>query len=215
MTRVRVLAALPLLALVSPACAGKGRVETWAASQAPVAVRSDVVSPETVEGDRLWLARGDKASLEAAIAAWERALAASPSDASLLVKLARARYFLADGHLRGDQGAYLASLEKGVGFAERALGAASPAFASAVKDGDPVMEAVEMVGPEGVAALYWYATNLGKWSKATSFTVMLAHKDTYRAAMERCLALDAGLLPRRAGPLLRGVLRRRAVVRRR
>jgi hypothetical protein len=189
MTHGRNFATLMAIGLSSLACAGKGRVETWEASKAPVAV-AQPQSDDADEGDKLWLGRDEKASLEGAIAAWERALTASPADAGLLVKLARARYFLADGFLRGDLEAYLTSLEQGVAFAERALAAASPAFAASVKGGDPVMEAVEEVGPEGVPGLYWYATNLGKWSKAKSFAVMLGNKDTYRAAMERCLALD-------------------------
>jgi hypothetical protein len=189
MIRLHASAAATLLGL-SLGCAAKGRVETWEAAKAPVSAAVTEASPDAAEGDRLWLARADKSSLEGAIASWTRALAAAPNDAALLVKLARARYFLADGCLRDDQAAYLASLEQGVAFAERALSASSAAFAAAVKDGDPVSEAVELVGAEGVPALYWYATNLGKWSKATSFTVMLANKDTYRAAMERCLALD-------------------------
>jgi tetratricopeptide (TPR) repeat protein len=190
MNRVRALAILTALAASSLACAGTGRVETWKAAQSPVVGVAGVDRTDVTAGDKLWLGRDDRSALEGAIAAWERAVAVAPNDADTLVKLARARYFLADGFLRGDLPAYLASLEQGVAFAERALAAASPAFAAAVKAGDPVIEAVEEVGAEGVPGLYWYATNLGKWSKGTSFTVMLANKDTYRAAMERCLALD-------------------------
>lgn len=45
--------------------------------------------------------------------------------------------------------------------------------------------------PSGAPALYWYASNLGRWARAKEFSSTLGNGDRIRAALERCLALDA------------------------
>lgn len=169
---------------------GKGRTNTWNTEVKPVVAADASEGDPASDGDALWEQRGDKAKLQAALSAWETALASNPEDLDLLVKLARGNYFLADGYLRGDSDSYLSTFEKGVDFAERALTAASPAFKERVKKGEAVKDAVEAVDANGVAALYWYSSNLGKWAKAKGFTTTLGNKDTIKAVMERCLALD-------------------------
>jgi tetratricopeptide (TPR) repeat protein len=179
--------------LVSIAC-GKGRVQTWERSvEGPSAAASPASVDVAAEGDAAWAMRSDRAKLEAAIAAWEKALQSKPGDPALLVKLARGVYFLADGYLRADPNArdlYLATFEKGTDYAERALVASSPEFKAKVEAGASVKEAVAVVGADGVPALYWYASNLGKWAKAKGFATTLGNKDTIRAVMDKCLALD-------------------------
>lgn len=172
---------------------GKGRVSTWDA-KAKTAPAPQVASEgdEDVEaqGDALWMERGDEAKLKGALSAWERALAQKPSDAELLLKLARGTYLLADGFYRADKDQYLATFEKGVDYAERALVVLSPEFEAKVKAGGSVIEASKLVEAPGVPALYWYSSNLGKWAKAKGFTTLLGNKDAIKAIMERCLELD-------------------------
>lgn len=171
---------------------GKGRVNTWdakAKTQAPAQAAAVEGDPEA-EGDALWEQRDDQAQLEAALAAWELALAAKPTDVELLVKLARGSYLLSDGYFRADKERYLETFEKGVDYAERALTASSPEFEKRVRAGETVIKAVESVDAVGVPALYWYSSNLGKWAKAKGFTTLLGNKDTIKAIMERCLELD-------------------------
>lgn len=171
---------------------GKGRTNTWdAKAQTPVAAQAtDTEGDPAAEGDALWEQRGDQAQLEAALKAWDVALAANPGDAELLVKLARGSYLLSDGYFRADKTRYLETFEKGVDYAERALTAASPEFAKRVRAGETVINAINAVDAVGVPALYWYSSNLGKWAKAKGFTTLLGNKDTIKAIMERCLALD-------------------------
>lgn len=170
---------------------GKGRVNTWDAKKAaPEAAATPTEGDPAAEGDAMWENRGDQAQLEAALAAWESALASNPNDVELLVKLARGSYLLSDGYFRDDKDAYLATFEKGVDFAERALTASSPEFEKRVRSGETVIEAIDAVDAVGVPALYWYSSNLGKWAKAKGFTTLLGNKDTIKAIMERCLALD-------------------------
>ena len=68
--------------------------------------------------------------------------------------------------------------------------ASSASFAERMKNGDKLEDAIEEIGVEGIGALYWYATNLGKWAKKEGFAVLLGQKDKVKAIMERCLALD-------------------------
>lgn len=160
--------------------------QTPAAEDAP----EDVVA----RGDALWAERTDPDNVRKAIALWEEAVAKNPNDAEVLVKLTHAYYFLADGYLRDDDDAYLAALDDGVQWGERAMVASSPAFADAMAEGVKYTDAVPRVGPEGMAAMFWYATALGKWAKKQGFAVMLGQKENIRITMERVLELDPTFL---------------------
>src|SRR5690606_6905038 len=51
-------------------------------------------------------------------------------------------------------------------------------------------EAIGIVGIEGLPAMYWYATALGKWARASGFGVLVGQKDNIKATMTRALELD-------------------------
>ncbi len=141
------------------------------------------------KGDEAWQKRLDKTQLESAIAIWEEG---DLSDFQILVKLSRAHYLLADGFIsfEGNNEAMMKTYQKGVDYAERALLLLSPQFKERVQTGTGVEQAVEIVGMDGVPALYWYAANLGKWALAKGFTTVLFWKDAIKAIMQRCLTLD-------------------------
>lgn len=182
---------------------GAGRTAQWETNK-PAGSGAGAATAESPDalvsaGDTAWANRGDKAQLEAAIAAWEKAVAASPDDAKTLTKLSRAYYWLADGHLRKQGGdAYLAAFEKGTAAGERALAAGNPRFKQEVTGGVKVEEAIKSVGPESIEAAYWYASNLGKWSRAKGFATTLGNKDRIKAVMSRVLELDENFF--HAGP---------------
>ncbi len=145
-------------------------------------------------GDARWAERTDPQNVREAIAHWEGVVAAEPSNADVLVKLTHAYYFLADGYLRDDDDAYLEALDAGVRWGERAMVASSPEFAAAMAEGAKYPDAIALVGPQGVPAMFWYTTALGKWAKKQGFAVMLGHKDNIKVAMERVLTLDPTFL---------------------
>ena len=68
--------------------------------------------------------------------------------------------------------------------------AASPEFESKMRDGAKYPEAVKSVPKEGVPAMYWYASSLGKWAKKKGFAVLVGQKDNVKSTMDRCLELD-------------------------
>ena len=189
---------LVAVSMALSACSGRKAVWEGGSSTPPAAAATDAAAAPAaddgaaVPGDAEWDQRTDVAKLRAAIATWEKAAEADPNNATLLVKLTRANYFLADGYLRGeaDEKEYLKTMDKGVKWGEKALVASSPEFAAAMQGGAKFPEAIAKVGKEGVPAMYWYASSLGKWAKKKGFAVLLGQKDNVKATMDRCLELD-------------------------
>jgi hypothetical protein len=143
------------------------------------------------EGDALWAERSDKEKLIAAIAKWEEASSQAPSG-DLYLKLARGNYFLADGHysVEGDEAKRDEHYTIGLGFAEKATGVLAPEFVSAVQGGEKHATAILKAPPEAVPALYWQATNLGKWAASKGFATKLKYKDDIEATMLHVKSLD-------------------------
>ena len=191
-----VVATLTLATVLPYGCAGRKAVwnEDTQTSKPPTAQPTadagGQADPDVAEGDAKWEQRTDPDSIKAAIAAWERAVEKDPGNLDLLVKLTRAHYFLADAYLRTDEKAYLATMDKGVKWGERAMVAASPEFEKMMRDGAKLPEAVKVMPKEGVPAMYWYASSLGKWAKKKGFAVLLGQKDAVKATMDRALELD-------------------------
>lgn len=188
---------LILVAVSMALSACSGRKAVWEGGSTPPPAAGDTTASETSDaataGDAKWAERTSAANIRAAIVEWEKAAAANPGDAEVLVKLTRGHYFLADGYLRAedDEKEYLQMMDKGVKWGEKAMVAASPEFAAAMNDGKKFPEAVKLVGKDGVPAMYWYASSLGKWAKKKGFAVLLGQKDNVKATMDRCLELDA------------------------
>lgn len=179
---------------VSLAGCGAGRKSQWEGPKAGGAAAA-ADSPDTLvsAGDAAWANRGDKAQLEAAISAWEKAAAMKPEDWKVQAKLSRGYFFLADSHLRkAGEGSeeQLATYEKGTAAGERAMAGASPKFKETVTGGGKVEDAVKDVPAEGIDALYWYASNLGRWSHYKGLGAKLGNKDKIKAAMTRVMEID-------------------------
>jgi tetratricopeptide (TPR) repeat protein len=187
-----------LAILMSSACAGRkaeweqqGPTETKVAEPAgdPAGVSAEVEAM-IAKGDQSWAQRTDPAAIRAAIVEWEKAAKLEPKNLEVTVKLTRGYYFLADGYLRDNEQQYLETMDKAVKWGERAMVAASPDFEAKMRDGGKIPEAVATVPKEGVPAMYWYASALGKWAKKKGFAVLLGQKDNVKATMDRCLEHD-------------------------
>ena len=180
---------------------GTGRKSQWEApvnpgSPAVTAGAAAQAGPGTdhqAAAAAAWARRGDRAALDLAIVHWEAHVKERPDDGATLARLARAYYFLADGHLRtlgpkSEQ--YLGAFEKGIAAGERALAAISPEFRSRVTKDEKVEDAIKVVGKDGLDAMYWYAVNLGKWSRAKGIAALLGTKDRVKGVLERVMSLD-------------------------
>lgn len=181
---------LALMALTMAACGG--RTSGLKAEGGPATKKGDA-SPLVTEGDTLWAERADRAKAEAAVKKWEAAAAQDPTRADVQLKLAYGYYFLANAHAKWDEDPedqMRALFLKGVETAERAIKLQSPEFAAKIKGGASWGEAVTSVPKEGIAGLYWYATNLGKWGLLDGITTILAHKDDIYKTMDHVRGLD-------------------------
>lgn len=143
------------------------------------------------EADALWEQRTEKEKLIAAIAKWESTAASAPS-AEVYAKLARAHYLLGDGYyvVEGNTEGRDASYQKGLDAATLSLKLSAPAFAKAMAEGKKHQEAIVLAPKEAMAAMYWYASNLGKWAATKGFATRLRYKDDIKATIEHIKGLD-------------------------
>ena len=184
-------AALSAAALSLSAC---GASQTQLAGDMKLGEAKDAsaASAAVEAGDKLWTERGDRAKAEEAIKRWEEAATLDPTQAETHLKLAYAYYFMANVHVRWDEDnedAQGALFDKGVKAGERAILAQSPAFKKALET-QKWEEAVTQVPKEGIASLYWYATNLGKWSLLQGIGTTLGNKPRIKSTMDHVLSLD-------------------------
>lgn len=145
------------------------------------------------QANQAWAGRDEEANVRSAIEGYSAALQIDGSDHALWTQLSRARYYLSDCHLRFDEAQreeFMSSFLQGKEDAERALVVISPDFAQRMESGTRIEEAVELLDRTAVPALYWRASNLGKWASADGFATLLSYKDEIRAVMTVCLEQD-------------------------
>lgn len=191
--------ALTALAMALAGCADR---QPAAGVAAPSSAELAAAAPLVAEGDAAWAAREDDAELRRAIGAWEKAAGAAPGDRALLVKLARAHYLLAYGHLHGDQqrAARIAAYEKGSRYGERAL-ATNPAYAHLVSSGAHGDDALVACTADDVPALHWYYANLARWVNEQGIQKAMLERERILKLATRVNELDPGYF-HGAGPRL-------------
>jgi tetratricopeptide (TPR) repeat protein len=142
-------------------------------------------------GKSHWAKRLDRAELELALKDFEKVATANPNHYESHAYLVRGYYLLADGHLPDSEMNEKKRLwEIGTSWGERAL-ATNAAFREKVKDGKVVLEdALDLVTKEQVDAVYWTATNLGKWARNSNITTALKYKTRVKKMIERVQVLD-------------------------
>lgn len=178
-------------ALAASGCATTYNAKWEEKPTAAATTADDAATAALTEGDALWAQRADKAKLVEALAKWEAAFEKAPT-ADLAGKLSRGHYLLGDGYysLEDNLEARDAEYQKGLDWASRALKLAAPDFAKAMSEGKKHAEAITMAPKEAVPAMYWYATNLGKWAATKGFATRLRYKDDIKATMDHVKALD-------------------------
>lgn len=154
------------------------------------------------EGDANWEMRSDRAAVEAAIAAWERAVhVPTPPEvnrraamAPLFVKISGAYYWLAHAHERYAESTTSESMqalyEQGMDWGARALALNNESWNRALIYETPIPEAVVHLTPADVPAAYWYATNLGRWGLERGIATVLSRVNDIKAIMDRVEALN-------------------------
>ena len=186
----RIVYTILLSALIS-AC-GATRTAAWEVEAS--AGSTDQAMVDQLKGTIAanWDKRIDRAATEAALADMEKLDAAGGASVEDYVLASRAYYFYSDTHLRfaGEDDAMLESYQKGISMAEKGMLASSDAFKERVKAGERPEDAVGSVELNGQPAMYWYASNLGRWAKQSGFATLLREKDRIKKIMTRVMELD-------------------------
>jgi len=205
MTPLRLYARLLVLALVAAFSGACG-----ASSSSPLVENVDQATAATGEGDFLalvaegdahWENRSDRDAVEAAIAVWEQAITVpTPADMTrrealfpVYVNLSVAYYWHAHAHLRwepGSEEAMMADYDQGKEYAETALALNNDAWTQALLYETPIPDAVATLTADDVPAMYWYATNLGRWGLMRGITTVLANVSDIKAMMDRVEELN-------------------------
>lgn len=154
------------------------------------------------EGDAHWENRSERSEVEAAIAAWEAAIhapMASNGDRRaaaqpVFVKLAHAYYWLAHAHERYADGSTAESMmaiyERGMEYGAQAIALNNDEWRRALLYETPIPDAVVHLTPDDVPAVYWHATNLGRWGLERGIATVLSRVTDIKAMMDRVEAMD-------------------------
>ncbi len=147
--------------------------------------------------DAHWAERSNRADVEAAIEAWEAAIHAPTADGvdrraamvPVFVNLSKGYYWLAHGHLRWDDAAgdevMLATYEIGMNYGAQAIALSNDAWRRALLYETPIPDAVDTLTPDDVPAVYWYASNLGRWGLVRGIATVLSRVHDIKAMMDR------------------------------
>jgi hypothetical protein len=146
------------------------------------------------EGDALWRERGAPARLAAALARWEQAVRVKDDDWRTYAKLAQGYYFQADAEvgfaaMRGDYpfdmdyvvdrraaARYRGLLARGYRAALRGMAARSREFEVRLQAGVSVERAIQVLGKDSAALVYWYIANLAASARTEGRAALFANR---------------------------------------
>ncbi len=176
----RVLLVVALLLVCAPAhgLSGMAMKALCGGSGAASGSKADAAGLKAT-GDRAFARRNDVKQARAAIKAYEASLAADPGQADVRLRASRTWYLLGDGHYRFEEedDKQLEAFMHGARHAAAAVALTAPRFRSLICSGSTVAEAIATLDARAIPAIYWFATNLGKYGLAKDLIELLANKD--------------------------------------
>lgn len=141
------------------------------------------------EGMELWDGRDDAEKLKAALAKFEAAYNADPTNRAAATHLTRGWYFWGD--VKTDSAEEkLAAWDTAVQWGGRCMAINAEFTALMAKGNETERTAIRVMQKEDAGCLYWAASALGKWAKLKGFSTLLKHKDTAKAYIARVEELD-------------------------
>lgn len=162
----------------------------YQAATAPVAeaaAEAAGVDALLAEADALFAQRVDSARLLEALAVYEKALAAAPTNRHALLHLTRGWYFHGDTQLT-DKDAKIAVWEKAITYGKQCL-ALNPEFAQRVQN-EAEKDAIAAATKADAPCIYWLASALGKWGRIQGIAKVLGQLPTVKAYISKVEELD-------------------------
>lgn len=181
-----------LVVLAAASCAGT-QAATQPQPRALTAGEQKKSQDMGAAGDAAWEQRAQRPKLEEAIRAWEAVVAVDVGDSKTWTKVTRGYYWLAEGYVAFDANsddAYLATLKKGMDAGTQAIRNYSDKTRKKLDMGAKLEELAPDIDKDGVPAMYWYASCLGRWAKKQGTATAVLYKDTIRKVQERVKDLD-------------------------
>jgi len=163
-------------------------------SQAPdSAISKKDFLKKSHEADRLWNDRNESQSLSDFIRLEEELSRSRLQTKERLVRLARAHYIRAEYDLDGES-ARADEWDLGADWAEKAL-AENRCFRRKVVDRKmPPDQALSCLNARDADALYWFASNLGRWASKQGLSTILKYKDRVKKMIDRVRELSPNYL---------------------
>jgi len=141
------------------------------------------------EGLSLWEGRDDAEKLKAALAKFEAAYNADPTNRDAATLLTRGWYFWGDVKTDVEE-EKLTAWDTAVQWGGRCM-ATNAEFTELLKKGNETERtAVRVMKAEDAGCLYWTASALGKWAKIKGFATLLKHKDTVKTYIAKVEEVD-------------------------
>jgi hypothetical protein len=165
---------LALVALLA-GCGGRAKGYETLATQANDGKAANLIKA----ADALWEQRGDEAKLKAALAKYEEAAKAAPTNRHVHTRLVRGWYFHADTMAQGKD-AQIESFDKAKSWGQRCM-AINTDFTARLDNGDKPKDALEAMTLDDAPCVYWTASALGKWAKANGILKSLKYIGTVKA----------------------------------
>ena len=162
---------------------------SYSAVDADQAARAEV-DKRNEAADALWAQRVEEAKLLEAITAYEGVLEADPSNRHALHRLTRGNYFHATGFPPEDNDEKIARLDRAIQYGTRCIGV-NPEISKAIEvNGEKERDAARFATAEDVPCLYWTASALGQWGRASGIAKTLKHIPTVKAYMTKIEEID-------------------------
>jgi len=156
-------------------------------------------------GEEAWANRGEAEQVVAAMEAWEAALDAPSGEetdrtamlADTYTYLAMAHYWYAHGHIRWMEleereikRMSKEQYEMGMEAAMNALAIRNSDWNDSMADNNSAADSVQFLTEDDVPAMYWYASNAGRWALLEGMVAALRYKDEIYALMTRVVELN-------------------------
>lgn len=161
---------------------------SYSAVEAEKAAQAEI-EKRTAGADGLWAQRVEEDKLLGAIDAYKAVLEADPNNRHALQRITRGLYFHATGFPH-DNDAKIARLDEAIVFGTRCIGLNEKIREEIEVNGAKERDAVVHATMDDVPCLYWTASALGQWGRASGIAKTLKHIPTVKAYMSRIEELD-------------------------